>query len=153
MGTIVSSFRRDANQVPIWSKGLIVTKTIAYDGTAGKGAAGATTLFTVTGDALVTVLASCTEDLASGGGTIEVGISGNTAALIAQTTATTIDSGEIWNDASPATVEAFSNNSERIIVGGTDIIETVATADVTNGTLKYYCVWVPLSDDADIVAT
>lgn len=148
--TIAASFRRDANGVPIDGKGLIATKTRAYTGAAGLGAQGASTLFTVTGDVVVAVFASCTEDLASTTGTIEVGISGNTAAIIAQTTASGIDIGEIWLDTAAATVENYP--TEKILVGGTDIIETIATADVTDGTLVFYCAWFPLSTDGNIVA-
>lgn len=151
MAQILSAFSRDANGVPITYKGLIVTKSRAYDGGSGTGAAGATTLFTVTGDVLVAVFGVCSEDLVSaGGGTVEIGISGNTAALIAQTTATGIDNGEVWVDNSPATVESYP--TEKILTGGTDIIETIGTADVTDGTLTMYCVWIPLSSDGNVVA-
>jgi hypothetical protein len=143
-----AAFNRDANNVPIANKGFIVTKTIAYNGTVG--AQGAATLFTVTGDVIVSIFAKCTEDLAGVNATIEVGISGNTASLIAQTTATTIDSGEIWLDTSAATVESVP--AEKLLVGGTDIIETIATADITDGTLTYYCLWYPLSSDAEVTA-
>lgn len=153
MTLIQSSFSRDANYVPIVNKGLLATKIIAYNGTAGRGAQGATTLFTVTGTVLVTVFGVCTEDLAGANATLEVGISGNTAALIAQTTGTQIDVNEVWNDASPSTVEPFATNVDKIIGAGQDIIETIATADVTDGTITYYCFWTPVSSDGNVVAT
>lgn len=142
-----AAFNRDANNVPIASEGLIATKTLAYDGTIG--AIGASTLFTVTGTVLVRVLAVCSEDLASAGGTIEVGITGNTASLIAQITATTLDDGEIWVDNSPATVAAIGSQK---ILNGTSISEKITGATVTDGTLAYFCLWVPLSDDGNVVA-
>jgi hypothetical protein len=143
-------FQRDGNSVPITGKGLIASKTLAYTGAANLGAVGATTLFTVTGDVIVNIFAVCSEDLAGATATVEVGISGNTAALIAQTTGTTIDVGEIWATTSPATVLALP--SEKILMNGTDIIQTIATANVTDGTLTYYCLWYPLSSDASVVA-
>lgn len=149
MAQILSAFSRDANGVPITNKGLVVSKSRAYDGTAGLGAQGATTLFTVTGDVLVNVFGVCSEDLVSAG-TIEIGISGNTAALIAQTTPSGIDNGEVWIDNAPATVESYP--SDKILTGGTDIIETIGTADVTDGTLTIYCIWFPLSDTGNVVA-
>lgn len=147
-----SAFQRDANYVPITTKGLITSKTITY--AAGTtGAIGATTLFTVTGVVIATVFAHCTDDLTSGGAaTIEVGIAGNTAAIIAQTTATAIDSGDIWDDTSPASIEALANNSEKIVAGGTDIIQTIASNTITGGTLTYYCLWIPVSEDGNVVA-
>lgn len=145
------AYLRDDNAVPITGLGLITSKTITY--AAGTtGATGATTLFTVTGVVVATVFAHCTDDLTSGGAaTIEVGIAGNTAAIIAQTTATTIDANEIWDDASPATIEALANNSEKIIAGGTDIIQTIGTTTITGGTLTYYCLWTPVSSDGNVV--
>lgn len=146
-----SVFSRDANHVPITNLGLIASKTITY--AAGTtGATGASTLFTVTGTVIVNIFAVCTSDLTSGGAaTLEVGISGNTAALIAQTTATGIDSGEIWVDTAPATVEAPLTS--KILTAGTDIIQTIATTTVTGGTLTYYITWNPISDDGNVVAT
>jgi hypothetical protein len=144
-----SSFSRDANQVPITTLGLTATKSITY-AAATTGAQGASTLFTVTGDVAVRVFAKCTTDLTGANATLEVGIAGNTAALIAQTTGTTIDLGEIWLDTSPATVEALP--AQQILVGSTNIIQTIATADVTAGVLTYYVLWCPISSDGNVVA-
>lgn len=120
-------------------------KTVTFSGAAGNGAVGSVSLYTVTGDVLVVVFATCSEDLVSaGGGSIEVGISGNTAGLIAQTTATAIDNNEAWTDATPTTIEAVVT-SPRIIANGQDIIATVGTGDITDGTLNFYCLWRPLS--------
>lgn len=150
MTQILGSFQRDANGVPITYKGLTVSKLRAYDGTAGNGAQGATTLFTVTGNVMAAIFASCSEDLAGATATIEVGIAGNTAALIAQSTATNIDNGHIWLDTSPATVENYP--TEKLIKASANIIETIATADITDGTLRFYCLWVPISTDGNVVA-
>ena len=151
MSQIESSYSRDANGVPILGEGIVVTKTRTYTGAVGLGEAGAATLFTVTGDVLVHLFAKCTTDLTvTGAATIEIGITGNTAVLIAQTTASGIDSGEIWVDTGAATVEALPN--KYILVGGTDIIETIATADIDGGVLTFYCLWTPLSEDANLVA-
>lgn len=148
---VAEAFILDANGFPVSFNGHLVTKkTIAYDGSTGKGDQGATTLFTVTGDVLVSVFAVCSESLAGASATIEVGISGNTAALVAQTTATNINAGEVWVDTSPATVESVP--ADKILTNGTDIIETVGTADITDGTLTYYCMWVPLTTGATVVA-
>jgi hypothetical protein len=146
---ITSAFQRDANSVPIQSLGLTVSKTITYDA-ATTGATGAATLFTVTGVVAVRLFGVGSVDLTSGGAaTLEAGIAGNTAALLAQTTATDIDAGEIWIDTSPATVELLPGLS---LISGTNIVQTIATTTVTGGTLAYYCVWVPISSDGNVVA-
>lgn len=146
--TTTGAFKRDANFVPIWTKGITVTKTVAFDGSAGGGAQGTVALFTVTGDVVANVIGVCTEDLVSSGGTLEVGISGNTAALIAQTTASGIDAGEVWVDNAASTVETYP--SDKILANGTDIIATVGTADITDGTITFYCNFTPLSSNGDV---
>lgn len=151
MTIIASAFSRDANSVPITTNGLVVSKSITYSA-ATTGATGASTLFTVTGDVLVRVFAICSADLTSGGAaTIEVGIAGNTAALIAQSTATDIDAGEVWIDTSPGTIQALP--SQYILANGTDIIQTIATTTVTGGVLDYYALWTPLSNNGNLIAT
>ncbi len=111
------------------------------------------TLFTVTGIVAVRLLAVCTTNLAGAAATLEVGVVGNTAALIAQSTGTDIDAGEIWHDATPDSgIEAVTVAPEKLIVNGLDIIQTVGTADVTSGVINYYCFWRPISDDALVVA-
>ncbi len=150
MTQILTSFSRDANGVPIWTDGLIVTKSIAYDGTAGLGNASETiTLFTVTGDVLVHVFGVCSESL-TGATTLEVGVTGATAGLIAQTTGTDIDSGHVWIDATPDETQALPGTF--ILTNGSDIIETIGGADVTDGTINHYCIWRPLSSDGNVVA-
>src|SRR5690606_19124495 len=94
----------------------------------------------------------CTVDLVSaGGGTLSVGTAISAAGLIAQTTATNIDAGEIWHDNSPdASVELSSVASEKIITQ--NIIETVGTADITAGNIYYICSWYPLSPDGNVAS-
>lgn len=120
-----------------------------FDGTSGT-----LTLFTVTGDVIVRLLAVCTTTLTiAATATLEVGVSGNTACLIAQTAGDAPDAGEIWHDASPDSgVEASSVLGEKIIVNGADIIETTATANINTGVIKYVCFWQAISSDGNVVA-
>lgn len=150
MTTITSALRRDANRVPIQVHGIIESKAVTYTA-AGNGAIGALSLFTVTGDVIASVFAVCGTSLDSGGvATIEVGISGNTAALIALTTATEIDAGEVWVDTGPASIESLP--ADKILTNGTDIIQTIADATITAGVLTFYCIWSPLSSTGNITA-
>lgn len=108
------------------------------------------TLFTVTGDVLVKLYGVCTTDLAGATATLEVGVTGNTAGLIAQTTATDIDNTDIWRHNTPAVgVESIGNIPTNIIVNGLDIIETVGTADITSGNIYYVCLWRPITIGKD----
>lgn len=144
-----AAFARDANRVPIDQVGLRATKAITYSALT-TGATGATTLFTVTGLVAVRVFAVVSGADLTGSGTLEVGISGNTAALLAQTTGTALDVGEIWIDSGPATVELLPGYS--VLKPDANIIQTIGTDTITAGTLTYYCFWVPLSDDGNVVA-
>ena len=153
MPTYAASIDRDGNRVALGGNlPFLQRKERVYTGASGLGLAGATTLYTVTGSVLVRIVGACTEDLV-GAATLEVGISGNTAGLLAQIAdATTLDAGESYIDATPATLEAVDFSSGFIIANGQDIIETIGTTNITDGTLTYYCFWRPLSIDGNVVA-
>jgi len=121
------------------------------DGGALDGAA----IYTVTGEVLVRIFGVCTTTLV-GAATIEVGVAGNTAALIAQIAdATALITSEIWLDATPTTlgVDTLANVlGPYVVVNSLDIIETVGTANITAGELHYICLWRPLSQDGNVVS-
>lgn len=137
---------------PQWQ---IATKTITFAGgtTNGigdfDGTGNPATVFTVTGAVMAVVWGVCSVDLAGATATVEVGVTGNTAAIIAQTTATDIDNGDVWRDATPA-VGAAALNDPIFIADGKDVILTVATANVTAGVVRFYCVWYPISADGAV---
>lgn len=141
------AFLRDANHVPITGLGLMASKAITYSALT-TGATGATTLFTITGKVALRIFAIVSGVDLTGSGTLEVGIAGNTAALIAQVAATALDVGEKWVDATPATVVALP--ALQIVDG--NVIQTIATNTVTAGTLTFYCLWFPISADGDVAA-
>ena len=113
------------------------------------------TLFTVTGDVLVRIFGVCTTTLLGNSATIEVGVAGNTAGLIAQETATDIDANGIYLSATQVagTVALATVPGPFLIVNGLDIIETIGTADITAGNIYYVCLWRPLSPGAKDVPT
>ncbi len=132
-----------------------VTKTAVFSDGVGTGQAGTYALFTVTGAVTVRIIIECTDTLIEGvtGGTIEIGITGDTATIIAQTVSDTIAVNEIWHDAtSDADIEAYSVMKDFIIVNGMDIFATIAAQTITAGTLVLYCFWTPLSSDGLVVA-
>jgi hypothetical protein len=143
------TFPRDDNHVPIQDRdGLILSKSVTYVA-ATTGATGASTLFTVTGPCIVKVIAVCSVDLASdGAATLEVGIAGSTAGLIAQTAYSGIDAGKFWIDTSSAIIE--SDFTGKMIA--LDIIQTIATETVKAGTITYYCYYRPMSPTSTIAA-
>ena len=150
--TVVSLLRmlQKANRSSV---GEVVRKTVAFDGEAGNGAQGTVALFTVTGVVRAKVTCYCTETIV-GAGTLEVGIAGATAAIIAQIAdAENLIAGEIWHDATPdAEIELASVAVDVIIADGNDVIATIGTADITDGTIVLACEWEPVSADGAVVA-
>ena len=127
-----------------------------YSFAADTGAQGAYTVFTVTGDVLIhAIFGICGTTFTSGGAaTIELGVSGSTAVLIAQTTATDLIANELWFDASPTTaIEQLDLTTRSFVVSnGQDFIFTIGAADLTAGLVNLYCIWSPLSATGNVVA-
>jgi hypothetical protein len=145
--SVNGAFKRDENFVPITTLGLQETKSITF--AAGTtGAIDTTTLFTVTGTVACNVFAICTADL-TGSGTIEVGVAGATAVICDQRLATAIDNNEVWHDSVLAVAGQVAGHQHII---KQSVIQTIATDTVTGGSLTYYCLWTPLSDDGNVVA-
>ena len=118
------------------------------------GSQSAFKLFTITGDVIVRVFGFCTVSLVGANATLKVGVAGNLAELITQSTGTDIDVNDIWLDATVDDVSAdvFGDvKADTLIMGGADIIETVATADITAGNIRYVCLWRPVTIGSKVV--
>jgi len=149
----------DANGRAIFDSdwGLTAEKVMTFAGATANdpgdhdGTGDPATLFTVKGSVLLRILAICTTTLVGASATVEVGTTASTAGLIAQTTATDIDANEIWHDASPdSSLELSSVLAENIV--SADVIQTVATANITAGVIKYVALWYPLTQGSEVVA-
>lgn len=110
------------------------------------------TIFEVTGDILVDVIGIVKTTLV-GAATLEVGVAGATAAILAQVAdATTLAVNEMWAaDNSVSLAEAYTPTMHGI-GGGLDIIGTVGSANITAGVIDFYAFWRPLSSDGNLVA-
>lgn len=111
-------------------------------------------LFDVTGEVLVRVFGICTVSLVGATATLKVGVAGNSSELIAQATGTDIDKDDIWLDGTPDDILAavFGDvKASTLIVAGSDIIESVAVADITAGNIRYICLWRAISKDGKVV--
>jgi hypothetical protein len=148
MTSTQSTFARDANAVPITGLGLVESKTITY--VAGTtGAVATTTLFTVTGIVALNVYAICTSSLTGTTGTIEVGTATLTTALANQVTATTITNHKMYSNSTLAVAGSVAGHTHIV---NENVIQTIATAAITGGVLTYFCGWIPLSSDGNVVA-
>lgn len=152
MPQITSSFYRDANHVPITTDGLITKKSHTFSNVAGSGAVGTVALFTVTGVVRVHVIGICNTDLV-GAATLEVGVTGSTALVLAQiANATTLDAGELYADATAAAFKATSDTVPPKVIVTTDIFATVGSTNITAGQVDFYAIWTPISSNGNLVA-
>ena len=129
-----------------------ITKTIAFNGTAGNGAVGLVTVFTLSGLIYcVKCLVWCIEDLVSaGGGSVSLGSTANVVGLIAATTATNIDTGEMWLTNAPGVGTIAVPSVMSNAFWGSTISVDVTVGDVTDGTLVFYLEYIPISAGATV---
>ena len=116
------------------------------------GAVAAKELFQVTGLVLCTIFGVCRGTSLTGSGTIAVGTENNTALIIAASTATSIDAGDVWiDDTAIGETEEHVGDLPWILTNGQDLAYEVESATVTAGVVRFYCLWYALSSDADVI--
>lgn len=144
----------DANRQAVVSNEAFLLESTWTFAASTTGAATAHTLFTVTDNCLVSVFGVCDTTLDSDGApTIEVGVTGNTAVLIAQSVAKNLADGEIWVDATMTRVGCGAVPAMQVLNDGNDIILTIASATVKAGVIDFYCLFRPLNSSANITVT
>lgn len=132
------------------------TKADVTAATAWTTANSPVTIFTVTGDVLITCVGAVTTPLTSTAntGTLALGVSGSTGGIIA---ATTIDGTKlhtanfVWADNTGNTkIIALPSTSGWFLVSNSNIILTIATNNMTAGGMTLYGIWIPLSSGASV---
>lgn len=129
--------------------GGVATKTLTFT----NDGAGTLALFTVTGDVIVKIIATCGTLVASAAAAnVEVGIPADTDGIISTTVATDIDAGEVWHDATPDSgLEALSTMREYIIANGADI-GIKLSGQVDSGVITFHCIWTGLNGGIVVAA-
>jgi len=133
----------------------VASKVVTFAAGAGTGAVGVIPLFTVTGAVAFNLSAICTTIVATeAGATISVGTPAAVAGIIAVTTGTDIDAGDIWFAAAPATVlDTIANTMLEFAIGdGADIQADVLVDAINSGVIEFRCFWTPLTVGASVVA-
>jgi hypothetical protein len=133
--------------------GLFRSAVGNWNFTDDTGAAAAYPIFTLTGDVYIEQLYGLCQDTLLGAGTVEVGIAGATASIIAQVAGAAVTEGLLWQDAVPDAMPGVVTLLGRswAIYNGTDIIFTIAGAVLTAGDINFYCNYRPLSPGATVV--
>jgi len=136
----------------------VAEKTYGVIGTYLTTALSPVTAFIVNGLVRVRVVGISDSALASTSntGTLSVGISGATTALLGTTTIDGTNfpaANSVWIDTSPTLLgeAAVANN----LVGfytASNIIITIATNNMTTGGLTLYCIWEPIAPNSSVVA-
>ena len=146
--------------------GRRVIKSITFTGGAGLGAVGSNALFTVTGNVLCRVMATCSVNLEEAGATatIVAGTATDTNAFMAQINAVDFDANEKWIAAAAPTASpvlfrsnldveaAAASNIAGWVVCSENIILTVGAQAVNGGTAAFIVYWVPLTSGSSIAA-
>ncbi len=149
-----ASLDRDANRQPITSNEAFKLESTWTFVAATTGAIASHTLFTVTGNVLLAVFGIVDTTLDSAGApTIEVGVTGNTAVLIAQGTAKNYADGDVYVDATDTRVGAGAPPAMQAINDGLDVLLKITGATLSAGVIDFYCLWRPLSSDGLITVT
>jgi len=136
------------------------TKTFTFDGSAGKGAVGTFTVFTVTGEVLVVALIPyCSTnigvDAGAGVASMQLGVANATTLFIATTQADTIDASEFWVSNTPTANGIAVPAGLQNIAITQDIQGEVTSTDVqlvNAGVIRFDIYWLPLSSDGNVVA-
>ena len=139
-----------------------VRKTITFDGSAGSGAVGTITVFTITGRVLIhRVLAFCTAGLFGGASaTLRCGGVLDTDGLFDQVIATTVDNNEWWQQANPLRGlvsldgghDGGQISSQVQKMTDEDVILSVGTQAIAGGTIIFDVWYEPVTDDGALVA-
>lgn len=138
-----------------------VRKTVAFDGTAGNGAVGTVTLFTISGRVIVErFTAYVTEDIATVGASLTVGTTaaGNSSSML-NTLVTSATAGTWLSDywgKKAGSAPVGPNDGSTFAVGAMafalDITATVVTNAITDGTIVFDIFYRPLTDGATLTA-
>ena len=153
MTSFAAAQDRDANsQVISSNEAFKLESTWTFVNTT-TGAQGSHTLFTVTGNVMASVFGICDTNMAGSGADFEVGVTGNTAGLIAQIAdVEDLDDGDIYIDGTPE-VGCAAVPAMQIINDGFDILLKITNATITGGVVDFYCLWRPLSSDGNVTVT
>ena len=146
-----------ANLASVGHLGRLATYTAADMSSDFDVADSPVTIFTVTGDVLVQVFGivqAVALTSASSTGTLAIGTPEVVAGIIAASTVngTQFAATDVWVDATPDVDLEPITDSWFGVGGGANIIVTIATNNITAGAMEIYCLWRPLSSNANVVA-
>ena len=150
-----ASLNRDANRAIFQTNEAFQAPLAWTFAAANTGSIAQHTLFTVTGDVILSLFGIVNTTLTSGGAsTISAGGVGNVAALLGVTTATNLADGDVWVDTTDTRVGfgPLVAAHEFVCNDGLDVTIDILTATITAGQIDFYCLYRPLESGASVVA-
>lgn len=126
-----------------------VSKKVVFDWQDTGAVSGALELFTIGGTVGVVAFATCETSLTaeSGTATLSLGTANAAEHFISGTTATGIDTTEIWAPVLAAKEGLYSGVAASFsIVRNADIGYTVGTAPIISGAMTFYALWTPITE-------
>jgi len=143
LGTELPDSKSLYDMVRQYGEGYLVEKAITLDGSVSYD------VFTVTGVVEVSIVGYVTTDVAAHADNISLGVTGDTAGLIAATAGTAFDQYDMWVDGTPALVG--QRPSPAFIGNGADV-KLTGTANIDSGAITFYCFYRPISNDGAVTA-
>lgn len=129
------------------------TKTITFDGSSGLGLVNTnTTIWTITGRVAMTYLGCYVDTTVAGGvnASLQMGVTGNTAAMkaVTQITAIPLTATYIWDSNGARGYDALNtvSLSTPYALLSADVILRTTVATITSGVLVFDCYYLPLTD-------
>jgi hypothetical protein len=148
--TIVAGF---TNNVNLTEQYLSVDANLAQ---AAWNTVASHKVFNVTGAVRMRMYNECTVAGVNTAGSAQIcyGLAGSTSAFIAQTPISQFGIGDMWIDATPAETHATYGSAiiDQVIVGGVDVGYEITGSAPSGGTIRFHCLWTPLSADGAVTA-
>lgn len=115
-------------------------------------AAGQVTVFTVTGDVMISIIPVVTTTLTSAAAAnISLGVVGDLDAMIVDSLATNLVARGIWVDQTPDNeIEPLDRVRSYIITDGNDV-QVDLDAQIDTGAITFYAFWTKLSSTGNVV--
>jgi hypothetical protein len=111
-------------------------------------------IFTIAGMTRTKLYVECISAGVNAGGSagICLGVAGSTSAFIASTPVSQFASGELWVDSSPAETHATYGSAliDQVIPGGINIGYEINGSAPSGGTLRFHCLWTPMSPSGTV---
>lgn len=148
--TMVTSF---SNNVNLTEQYLEVPVDLS---SATWNSIGSHKVFNVTGAVRMKMYTECVSAGVNAGGSAALcfGLTGSTSAFIASTPVSQFSASKFWIDATPTETHATYASAliDQVVIGGIDVGFEVATSAPSGGSLKFHCLWTPLSADGAVTA-